>query len=81
MVFTIIWLLYILVVFYNVTDATQTIILMELGVGEANFIMNYAIEMSGNNLIIFFVKAVPISILGVLLYFYQKILKREDRKK
>jgi len=54
---------------------------MELGVGEANFIMNYAIEMSGNNLIIFFVKAVPISILGVLLYFYQKILKREDRKK
>ncbi len=81
MTFTIIWLLYGLVIFYNITDATQTIILMELGVGEANFIMNYAIEMSGNNLIIFFVKAIPIFILGVLLCFYQKTLKGEDKRK
>ncbi len=69
---TIIWALYIALIFYNMVDAWQTIMLLNLGAEEVNPILDYFINLSGTDYSIFAVKAVPIVILGVLLIIYQR---------
>ncbi len=73
--FIIVWLLYIIIIFYNLIDATQTMMLMDLGVGEANPVMRYFIQMTGTPYTIFIVKLLPLILLGIGLNLYQKTLQ------
>lgn len=59
-------------VVYNILDAWQTIMLLSLGAVEINPIQNFFIEVSGTPFIIFCVKAIPITLLGILLVHHIK---------
>lgn len=66
----IIWIMYIVLMVYNILDFVQTLMLINLGVGEANPIMIFAMDLLGTNYAIGMVKLVPGITLGCLLVVY-----------
>jgi hypothetical protein len=69
----IVWLLFLCLLVYNTVDTLQTIILIDLGVGEANDTINYYISLFNSDVKgIAFVKILPLSALGFGLFLYAK---------
>ena len=71
--YIIVWLLYGVVVVYNVVDTLQTIMLIELGQCEANWFLLSLVEATGTPHVIWAAKVVPIVLLGVSLWLHFKI--------
>lgn len=70
----IVWLLFIVVVAYNWLDVWQTKLLIDLGAEEANPLMRYLFDITGDVSLIALCKFLILSLLGTLIYFR---LKRE----
>lgn len=71
----ILWLLYILVFFYNILDIYQTWMLLQLGASEANPLIYFLLRVGGWPFVLIIKVGVCLG-LGVLLFFY---LRKTDR--
>ena len=75
---TIVWLLFLLLVVYNIIDTLQTIMLLELGEGEANPIYQMLINTHGTG-VIWVVKTVALFFLAIWIA-YDSYLDRKRGK-
>lgn len=66
------WLCYLVIVAYNGVDAWQTVMLLGLGAEEINPVVGWFIEAAGTVHAVWWVKLVPLAMLGVGLALYQK---------
>jgi len=61
------WLFYLVIMFYSINDAIQTKMLIELGIPEANPLLNWIILKTGTIYSIFIVKSVLLTTLFICL--------------
>ena len=69
---TLMWLFYVTIVFYSIVDATQTIVLLNMGMTELNPILNWFIIKTGTVYSIFMPKILWLGFLLMFLIFKTK---------
>lgn len=66
---SILWIMFIVVLFYQFVDAWNTNILLKLGASELNPLLVWAIDLSGSPYIIYAIKVIPCAWLGIYLLY------------
>lgn len=65
------WLLFIVIVIYNILDSWQTVLLLRLGAKEMNPMIQFSIDFFGSYAGIYIAKAFPLTLLAIGIYLHQ----------